>query len=70
VLSTSARFPNTFVWRSPSLRQIFHDHGLQCEPALRWLHASFERLKHRVRDFSKNVELQLLKCGISNPHRG
>jgi hypothetical protein len=48
---------------------VFQDNRLQRDAALRWLHAPLERLKHGIADFTENVELQLLKRGVSNPHR-
>ena len=69
VLPASAHLPNAFIGLPPSSRQIFRYKRLQRSAALRWLHASLECLEYSVGGLAEDVELQLLVCSVSDPHR-
>jgi len=60
--------PNSLVRLSPGHCEEFQDQGPYGSAALGDLHASLARLSHRVDDLAKDVDLQLLVCGVSNSH--
>jgi hypothetical protein len=69
VLPPAARFPNAFVRLPPHRRQMVQYNRTQGAAAFGSRHAGLARLKHRVGNLAEDVDLQLLGCRVSNPHR-
>src|SRR5262249_10226639 len=69
VLLAAAHFPNAVVRLPPRRRQIVQYNGPESLAAFGWRHTCFQRLKHRVGDLAKHIELQLPGCVIADPRR-